>query len=214
MLACALPIAANAQVQSRGEPAQRIDIVHHVREASQQFGIPERWILAVIRIESAGQVRAVSSAGAMGLMQLMPGTWIRQRARFGLGNDPFDPRDNILAGTSYLREMHDRYGLQGFLAAYNAGPGRYEDWLAGRRSLPIETRRYVAKIAPFLQADRMFVAAAAHDTRELGVLDPRAHPAKPDRLPASDSERRTNPFARPATATHDLFAPVTTADQR
>jgi hypothetical protein len=90
-----------------------------------------------MRTESAGRIGAVSSAGAMGLMQLMPGTWARQRTRFGLGPDPFDPRDNIMAGTSYLREMYDSYGASGFLAAYNAGPGRYEDWrIAVVRSPP------------------------------------------------------------------------------
>lgn len=78
--------------------------------------IPEQWIYAVMRTESAGRIGAVSSAGAIGLMQLMPGTWARQRARFGLGADPFDPRDNIMAGTSYLREMYDSYGASGFLA--------------------------------------------------------------------------------------------------
>ena len=105
-----------------------------------------------MRTESAGRIGAVSSAGAMGLMQLMPGTWARQRTRFGLGADPFDPRDNIIAGTSYLRELYDSYGASGFLAAYNAGPGRYEDWRDRGRPLPAETRAYVAKIAPLLQA--------------------------------------------------------------
>ncbi|MFX4802016.1 lytic transglycosylase domain-containing protein, partial [Acinetobacter baumannii] len=70
-----------------------------------------------MRTESAGRIGAVSTAGAMGLMQLMPGTWARQRARFGLGADPFDPRDNIIAGASYLRELFDSYGAPGFLAA-------------------------------------------------------------------------------------------------
>lgn len=129
-----------------------IAVADHVTEASQRFGLPESWIYAVMRTESAGRVRAVSSAGAMGLMQLMPGTWARQRARFGLGSDPFDPRDNIMAGTSYLREMYDNYGASGMLSAYNAGPGRYEDWRDKRRPLPAETRAYVVKIAPMLQA--------------------------------------------------------------
>ncbi|WP_374394547.1 lytic transglycosylase domain-containing protein [Sphingopyxis sp.] len=120
-------------------------------EASQRFGIPEHWIYAVMRVESAGRIGAVSSAGAMGLMQLMPGTWARQRARFGLGSDPFDPRDNIMAGTSYLREMYDSYGADGFLAAYNAGPGRYADYRDKGRPLPAETRAYVGRIAPMLQ---------------------------------------------------------------
>lgn len=134
-------------------PAERqiVDIAAHVAEASQRFGIPEQWIYAVMRTESAGRIGAVSSAGAMGLLQLMPATWARQRARFGLGNDPFEPRDNIMAGTSYLREMFDSYGASGFLAAYNAGPGRYEDWRDRGRPLPAETRAYVAKITPMLQ---------------------------------------------------------------
>src|SRR3546814_3022380 len=85
-----------------------------------------------MRVESRGDVRAVSPKGAMGLMQLMPDTWASLRVRLGLGANPYDPRDNILAGAAYLREMHDRYGSPGFLAAYNAGPGRYEEYLAGR----------------------------------------------------------------------------------
>ena len=117
-----------------------VDIASHVAEASQRFGLPEQWIYTVMRTESAGRVGAVSSAGAMGLMQLMPGTWARQRTRFGLGADPFDPRDNIMAGTSYLREMYDSYGAPGFLAAYNAGPGRYEGWRDRGHPLPAETR--------------------------------------------------------------------------
>jgi Transglycosylase SLT domain len=138
---------AGVEVQSR-----RIDIAPLVTEAAQRFGLPEDWIYAVMRTESAGRIKAVSSAGAMGLMQLMPGTWARQRSRFGLGSDPFDPRDNILAGTSYLREMYDSYGASGFLAAYNAGPGRYEDWRDRGRPLPAETRNYVAKISNLLQS--------------------------------------------------------------
>jgi soluble lytic murein transglycosylase-like protein len=145
----AAPLHAQPVVRPAADQAS--DISAHVTEASQRFGIPENWIYAVIRAESAGRIGAVSSAGAMGLMQLMPGTWARQRARFSLGNDPFDPRANILAGTSYLREMYDLFGPSGFLAAYNAGPGRYLDWRDKGRPLPLETRAYVAKIAPMLQ---------------------------------------------------------------
>ena len=75
------------------------------------------------------------------------------RSRYGLGADPFDPHDNILAGAAYLRELHDRYGAAGFLAAYNAGPGRYEDHLATGRPLPAETQAYVAALAPLLRDD-------------------------------------------------------------
>ena len=143
------------QAQAAAETAQprRVDIAGHVTEAAQRFGVPESWIYAVMRTESAGRIGAVSSAGAMGLMQLMPGTWERQRGLYGLGTDPFDPRDNILAGVSYIREMVDSYGAPGFLAAYNAGPGRYEDWLRKGRPLPAETRDYVSKIAPMLRIE-------------------------------------------------------------
>ena len=75
-----------------------------------------------MQIESGGDQRATSSRGALGLMQLMPGTWVELSVRYGLGLDPFDARDNILAGTAYLKEMHDRFGSGGFLAAYHAGP--------------------------------------------------------------------------------------------
>ncbi|RTM03391.1 MAG: lytic transglycosylase domain-containing protein [Hyphomicrobiales bacterium] len=123
----------------------------HIAEASQRFGIPEHWIRAVLRAESAGDVRAISSAGAIGLMQVMPDTWARLRARYRLGGDPYQPRDNILTGTAYLREMWDRYGnVAAMLAAYNAGPGRYDDYRATGRRLPAETRAYVAAILPVI----------------------------------------------------------------
>jgi len=143
--------AAFGQTAAEQASPRTIDIASHVAEAAQRFGIPEGWIYAVMRTESAGKIGAVSSKGAMGLMQLMPGTWARQRTRFGLGPDPFNPRDNIMAGASYLREMYDNYGPSGFLAAYNAGPGRYEQYRDDGRPLPAETRTYVARIAPMLQ---------------------------------------------------------------
>ena len=119
-----------------------------VTEAALRSGIPASWIRAVMQVESGGDVRAVSPKGAMGLMQIMPETWASLRLRYGLGADPFDPHDNILAGAAYLRELHDRYGSPGFLAAYNAGPARYEDHIATGRPLPTETRAYVAVLAP------------------------------------------------------------------
>jgi soluble lytic murein transglycosylase-like protein len=121
-----------------------------IETAAARFGLPGELVRAVIAAESDGRPDAVSSAGAVGLMQLMPATWAMLRARLGLGPDPFDPADNILAGAAYLRELLDRYGDPGFLAAYNAGPGRYEESLAGR-PLPAETRAYVARIATHLQ---------------------------------------------------------------
>lgn len=87
-----------------------------------------------------------SSAGAIGLMQLMPATWAELRQRHGFGEDPDDPRDNVLAGTAYLGELVDRFGASGAFAAYNAGPSRYEQYLLGR-PLPPETRRYLAQVS-------------------------------------------------------------------
>ena len=121
-----------------------------VREAAQRFGVPASWIGAVMAIESGGDVLALSSQGAMGLMQIMPDTWADLRARHGLGADPYAPRDNILAGAAYLRELYDRYGSPGFLAAYNAGPGRYDEHLSTGRALPHETQLYVDALAPLI----------------------------------------------------------------
>lgn len=101
--------------------------------------------------ESRGNRRAVSHAGAMGLMQIMPATWAMLTAKHRLGRDPFDSRANIFAGAAYLRAMWDRYrDVKLMLAAYNAGPGRADAYAAGRRGLPAETTAYVAAIAPEL----------------------------------------------------------------
>lgn len=144
----AAPVAALAQDAPPERSAARHPYAAHVADAARRFGIPERWIWAVMRVESNGDVRAVSTAGAMGLMQIMPGTWAALRARYRLGSDPFDPRDNIMAGAAYLRTMHDRYGnVTAMLAAYNAGPGRYDEHLSRGRPLPAETRAYLAKLA-------------------------------------------------------------------
>ncbi|MFS3137104.1 lytic transglycosylase domain-containing protein [Gluconacetobacter sacchari] len=139
-------LAVLAQPLSTGHGhAQDFDDL--VRRAAEQNEIPERWVRAVLHAESAGDPHAVSGAGAMGLMQLMPGTWKDVRRTLNLGADPFDPHDNIAAGAAYLRWLHDRYGDAGFLAAYNVGPGRYDDHLATGRPLPAETVSYVASVA-------------------------------------------------------------------
>ena len=150
---------AIAQMPPQTAPLSAHPHAGFIAEASERFGIPEHWIRAVLRVESAGDVRAVSSAGAMGLMQVMPETWAGLRTRHGLGRDPYDPGDNILAGTAYLREMWDRYGnVAAMLAAYNAGPGRYDEHRTTGRVLPAETRAYIATLAPLLGG------AAAPDT--------------------------------------------------
>ncbi|WP_080937676.1 lytic transglycosylase domain-containing protein, partial [Novacetimonas hansenii] len=113
---------------------------------------------------------AISAKGAMGLMQIMPATWQELRRDLALGSDPFDPQDNILAGASYLRLLHDRYGDAGFLAAYNAGPGRYEAHLMTGQPLPQETRDYVASVAHLLDR-RELPAGGLHETSVSVVRD-------------------------------------------
>ena len=149
--------ALSAPAMAQDMPAARSAVIHpyagHVAEAARRFGIPEAWIWAVMRVESGGNSRAVSRAGAMGLMQIMPATWAGLRTRYGLGPDPFDVRDNIMAGAAYLREMHDRYGnASAMLAAYNAGPGRYDDFVSRGRPLPAETVGYLAQLVPITGA--------------------------------------------------------------
>ena len=127
----------------------------YIDEASQRFGVPAAWIRAVMHQESGGNEYLdgqpiTSSAGAMGLMQLMPATYADLQSQYDLGGDPYDPHDNIMAGTAYIRQMYDKYGSPGFLAAYNAGPARVDDYLAGQGELPAETENYVAAIAPHL----------------------------------------------------------------
>ena len=136
---------AATRVQAASDPFSAF-----VAEAAQRFGIPTVWIRAVMHVDGRGDRRAISPKGAMGLMHLMPDTWAGLRARYGFGRDPYDPRDNILAGAAFLREMYDRYGSPGFLSAYNAGPGRYEDYRDRRRPLPGETIAHVAELLPLI----------------------------------------------------------------
>lgn len=146
----AIGLALCAATPARADPVA--DWRPLIAEASARYGVPVEWIERVMRAESGGRTMLdgqpiVSRAGAMGLMQLMPGTWAAMRAQLGLGMNPHSPRDNIMAGTYYLRLMYDRFGYPGLFAAYNAGPGRYAEYLATGRPLPGETRAYLAEVA-------------------------------------------------------------------
>lgn len=214
----ALPFASRPNGPApTASPAAATPFDTHIAAASARFGLPERWIRAVIAVESAGDPRAVSAAGAMGLMQIMPATWAELRAAHGLGVDPFDPRDNILAGTAYLRELYDRFGIRGFLAAYNAGPDRYTRHLATGHPLPRETRAYVARLAPVIDqasAVRRSVSdsPAARDWREAGIFAPR--PAHSTRARSAPFGRRTErPDGALDTRSMALFVPVRTGDR-
>ena len=216
---------AHAQPDTNGHPAAVATadaFAGFVAEASHRFALPISSIRAVMQAESGGDVRALSPKGAMGLMQIMPATWAALRQRYGRGADPYDPRDNITAGTAYLRELHDRFGERGFLAAYNAGPSRYEEHLATGHPLPSETLSYMATVKSMLggtlaesspaaaswASSSLFVALAkaalapsqpppkqASEHRSTNVLPSTTAPLTPlsDGLFARISDRRTRP---------------------
>jgi soluble lytic murein transglycosylase-like protein len=142
------------QQMSFGELMRRWDPT--IAKAAKKFGVPQPWIRAVMQVESGGRTMLgenqpiTSSMGAMGLMQLMPDTYNDMRAQYGLGKNPYDPHDNIMAGAAYLRFLRGRYGYPQMFAAYNDGPGNLEARLMGRGLLPNETQNYVASIANVL----------------------------------------------------------------
>lgn len=146
---------SSSQLMKRWEP--------QILEASKKFKVPAEWIRAVMRQESGGRtmiadnVPIVSDAGAMGVMQVMPGTYTEMAAQYRLGADPYNPHDNIYAGTAYLKWLHGKYGYPAMFAAYNDGPGNIEDHLFRGRPLPKETRGYIANIAKSL-GDKLAMA--------------------------------------------------------
>jgi hypothetical protein len=137
-----------------------------IAAASTRFNIPASWVKAVVQMESGGRTMLgenrpiVSPAGAMGLMQLMPGTYKLMSAQFKLGANPFNPRDNINAGAAYLHQLYQRYGYPAMFAAYNDGPGNLEQRLAKGRLLPLETRNYVSRIVTALNGGTAAAPAA------------------------------------------------------
>ena len=146
----------------------------YIKEASRRFKISTGWIKAVIRIESGGRTLSndnqpiTSSAGAMGIMQVMPETYREMQQQYALGTDPHNPRDNILAGTAYLSWLQEKYGYPKMFAAYNAGPATFDAQTAGKRKLPKETRDYVKRIYALL-----------------GIEEPRSEPVRPAKVIAT-----------------------------
>lgn len=117
-----------------------------VESSAHAFGVKPNLVYAVIDAESKGDPAAISRAGAMGLMQLMPGT----SSEYGV-LDPFDPQANVSGGVHYLHDLLARYhgNVADALAAYNAGPGLV-DAVHGVPAIP-ETRSYVARITAALR---------------------------------------------------------------
>jgi soluble lytic murein transglycosylase-like protein len=116
------------------------DIDAIIKRVSEALGLDPSLIKAVIQTESNFNQKAVSSAGAKGLMQLMPGTAKEMGVK-----DPFNPLDNIWGGARYLKRMLDNYGgnLNKALAAYNWGPGNVNRHGTASKNMPRETRRYI-----------------------------------------------------------------------
>lgn len=206
-----------------------------IEDAARRFGIPPEWVHGVMQVESGGRTTMngrpiTSSAGAMGLMQVMPGTFAELTARYGLGSDPFDPRANIMAGAAYLREMYDRYGPLHFLAAYNAGPARVDAHLRSGRPLPAETQRYTAKLLPRLFSDAAIPSAAVsssvQDLTAPGTMrassppcsrslpQHRAHPASAPIFVTRKDGPGTPPRQPEAQPNDGLFVTLKRADRR
>lgn len=230
--AVALATGCNTQAvaQRRGEAPPLVTAATSavdaaVAEASARFGVPALWIRAVIHVESNGDAKAVSRKGAIGLMQIMPETWAGLRPRYGLGDDPASPHDNILGGTAYLRELYERFGAAGFLAAYNAGPSRYRAYLTAGRPLTEETRLYLGKIAsllPDLPFDSAVLASSdRRDWRRSGLFaawSAALSPASPALLDEPSTHKAVEappaPHSRMSPLSHGLFAPVTVVTAR
>ncbi|PWC34583.1 transglycosylase [Azospirillum sp. TSO35-2] len=194
----AAPVAA-AYAPDPNDPLARW--VPLIREASQRYDMPEKWIRAVMMRESNGRATGssgkvlTSSAGAIGLMQVMPGTYDLMRVQYGLGPDPSDPHDNVMAGAAYLRQMYDLFGAPGFLAAYNCGPACYAQHLAGKQRLPRETKLYLAALTPVLRgsAPREPSQSVGASAIEVAVVPddapkPRGTSASPASLPPQRAE--------------------------
>src|SRR6266478_9240799 len=141
-------VPANAAGYRRLPPADTGRYVTEIKDASGRYGVPERLVQAVIRVESAFNPRAVSIRGAQGLMQLMPET----ASLLGVRNS-FDPQQNIDGGVRHLRGLIDRFGndLPMALAAYNAG----EKAVVTYRGIPpfAETRDYVTRVLYYYYYD-------------------------------------------------------------
>lgn len=148
-----------------------------VGEAAKRIHVPPEWIRAVIAKESGGRtlmgenLPVTSDMGAMGIMQVLPQTYADMRQEYGLGDDPYDPHDNVIAGTAYLKWLYGKYGNPGMFAAYNDGPGNLDAFLTQGRDLPDETHNYVNGISKMLgqPADQLDRLTTARFTRPDGT---------------------------------------------
>lgn len=137
--------AAGAKGKTEALPIADKPLADLVREASAKFGVDPKLVSAVAEVESGGNQNAVSGAGAVGVMQLMPET------AAGLGVNPYDEKENVEGGAKYIKEMLDTFGgdVKKAVAAYNAGPQAVKDY--GGVPPYRETQNYVNKVLDIYQ---------------------------------------------------------------
>ncbi len=140
------------------------------------YGVDPELARRIAGRESNFDPKAISPAGAIGIMQLMPGT------AKGLGVDPYNPEENIKGGIKYYSDMSKKYGPVMGLAAYNWGPGNVEQYLAGKKQMPSETRKYLDSLAKY-----------ADPSTNVAPMDPQGRPVPPTVLPASTNTPQTIP---------------------
>lgn len=144
----------NGRVSIRLREVPSADLDSMIAYHSEAQDLDPRLVMALIQAESNYNARAVSKKGAIGLMQLMPGT-----AKLLRVSDPFDPDENLRGGTTYLRRMIDRFSgrLEFAVAAYNAGPGAVEK----HGGIPPyqETRNYVRKVLALYRGEDVVLPA-------------------------------------------------------
>ncbi|WP_334146672.1 lytic transglycosylase domain-containing protein [Hyphomicrobium sp.] len=185
-----------------------------ITDAAQRFAIPETWIRTVIDVADVGDPRVLSARGAIGLMQLMPETWRGLRERHGLGDDPFQPRDNIMAGAAYLRELSERYGsLRAAMTAYHAGPERFEEHLATDFALPADTVAFFAKVVAAIgkhdEVAPAFASATDVEWTDAPLFVAREKSQSDDTIPLAEKSSGTptrGASAMLTPASRDLFA--------
>ena len=188
--AAALVLPSTASQAAPRPPLNAETRAQAVADASLRFGVPVSWIDAVIQAESGGNPHAVSSKGALGLMQVMPSTYADLSAPLRLGPDPLDVHDNVMAGAAYLRLMFGRYGVVGMVGAYNAGPARWEAYLQASQPLPSETVAELARLGPVLGFEGHEAVSRVSTAPPRSPLEAPIFVGLASRTPAGDEHER------------------------
>ena len=150
LIAAPIPVAPSARAQTAARPPSIDRFAKFIEEASARFAVPARWIRAVMQVESAGDEHAISSRGAMGLMQLMPGTWVELSVRYGLGLDPLIRATTFWRAPGISRRCTIASDRQASLRPTTRVRRGIEQHLATGQPLPPETMAYVAAVTPLL----------------------------------------------------------------